>query len=312
MSKFFDRKVILQKIETTEGTDAAPVVGTDAILTRNYAPNVLDMESRTRNLDLPFFGARPQVPVALKRGATFEIDMAGAGAATTVPAWMKVNRIAGFDAGVVNGVISVIQTPISAAVPSATHWAYIDDALLKAIGCRATMGIRMADDEFPFFTYTVQGRAPTTIFEEATPGTPTVTAFKDPVIACTENTTFTLDGFALPLRSLDLDSNNDLAFRSLIGPQDRVTWRNRAWGGRIMGELPNLASKDYFAKVRPGTTMALSVVHGTVAGNIVKIDAPKVQIIGMDIPEEDGIAMLSMDVILQPNAGNDEIILTSL
>jgi hypothetical protein len=224
---------------------------------------------------------------------------------------MKLNRIAGFDAGTV-GASSVVQIPISSAVPSATHWAYLDNLLLKAVGCRASMGIRIEDDEFPFFTYTVLGRAPTTLAEEATPGSPVVTAFKDPVLASTENTTFLLDGFALPLRSLSLDSNNDLAFRSLIGPTDRVTWRNRAWGGRILGELPDLASKNYFSGIRAGTTMALSLIHGTVAGNIVSIAAPKVQIVNIDVPEEDGIIMVSMDVILQPTAaGNDEITLTS-
>lgn len=311
MSKFYDKKTILQKIETTEGTDAAPTVAADAILTRNYQPNVLDLDTKTRNLDLPYYGSRPQVPVNLRRGASFEVDLAGSGTATGIPPWMKLNRLAGFDAGVVNGTTSVIQTPISTGVPSATHWVYIDNLLMQTVGARATMGIRIEDDEFPFFTYTVTGYAPTALASEAVPGAPTLTAFKDPVIASTQNTTFTLDGFALPLRRMELDANCDLQPRSLIGPADRVTWRNRAWGGRILGELPDLTAKDYFGKVRAGTTMALSVVHGTVAGNIVKIDAPKVQITNIDVPEEQGIAMLALDVILQPNAGNDEIILTS-
>jgi hypothetical protein len=311
MSKFYDKKVILQKIETTEGTDAAPVVGTDAILTRNYRPTVLDTDRKERNIETQYFGAKPAIMSGFRRGADFEIEIAGSGStATTVPAWMKVNRIAGFDAGVAGGS-NVVQTPISSSIPSATHWAFIDNLQLQAVGCRASMGIRFADDEIPFFTYTVRGRAPTALAAEVTPGAPTVSAFANPVIASTENTTFLLDTYALPLRSLELDSNNDLVFRSLIGPQDRMIWRNRSWGGRILGELPDLSSKDYFAKVRPGTTMALSLIHGTTAGNIVSIAAPKVQIVGVDTPEEDGQVMLSLDVILLPNAGNDEIAFTS-
>ena len=311
MPKFFDRKVILQKIEVTEGTDAAPVIGTDAILTRNYTPNVLENDVRERNIDLPFFGARPQVPINLRRGATFEIDMAGSGTAVGIPAWMKLNRIAGFDAGVVVGATHVLQSPISGAIPSATHWSWIDNLLMKAVGCRASMGIRIEDDEFPFFTYTVLGRAPTLLAEESAPGNPTLTAFKEPMLASTENTTFTLDGFALPLRRLELDSNNDLAFRSLIGPQDRVLWRNRAWGGRILAELPDLTAKNYFTNIRSGVTMPMAVVHGVGAGNIVEIAAPTVQITGIDLPEEQGILMVALDIILRPNAGNDEIVLTS-
>jgi hypothetical protein len=307
MAKFYDKKTILQKIEGTEGTDSAPVVGADAILTRDYAPNVLESDTRTRNLDLQWFGARPQTLAAMRRGATFNIDMAGSGTAVGIPSWMKMNRIAGFDAGVVNGIISVTQSPISASVPSASHWAYIDNLLLKAVGCRASMGIRIEDDEFPFFTYTLLGRAPTTLAEEATPGTPTLTAWKDPVLANSANTTFALDGYALPLRRLELDANADLALRSLIGPQDRVNWRNRALGGRILAELPDLSAKDYFQKIPTGATMIMALVHGTTTGNIVEVNAPKVQITGIDIPEEQGFAMLAMDVILLPNAGNDEI-----
>lgn len=310
MSKFYDKKVILQKIETTEGTDAAPTVAADAILTRNYNPNPLQMDRRERNIEVQYFGAKPAIPVALQRGATFEIEMAGGGTATTVPPWMKMNRIAGFDAGVAGGS-NVVQTPISTNIPSATHWAYIDNLLLQTIGARATMGIRVEDDEIPFFTYTVLGRMPTALASEAVPGTPVVTAFQTPLLASTENTTFTLDAYSLGLRRLELDSNCDLKYRSLIGPQDRVIWRNRAWGGRIVGELPDLTAKDYFAKVRPGTTMALNLVHGSTAGNIVTVAAPKVQIVGMDLPEEDGVLMISMDVILQPSAGNDEITFTS-
>lgn len=310
MSKSYDKKVILQKIEAVEGTDAAPVVGVDAILTRNYTPAVLDMETREREIDQAFFGAKPQTPINLQRGASFEIEMAGAGGATDVPAWMKLNRIAGFDAGVAGGS-SVVQTPISTGIPSATHWGYLDNALLKTIGARASMGLRIEDDQVPYFSYNVRGRAPTTLLEESAPAAPDVSAFIDPVLASTENTTFSLDGFALPLRSLELDANAELSFRSLIGPEDKMSLRNRAWGGTILGELPDLGSKNYFANVRAGTTMPMQIIHGTVAGNIVQIDAPKVQIVGIDLPEEDGIVMLQMQVILQPNAGDDEIIFTT-
>lgn len=311
MSKFFDKKVILQKIETTEGVDAAPVVGTDAILTRNYRPVFIETDRKERNIETQYFGAKPALMSGYRRGADFEVEIAGGGAtATTVPAWMKLNRIAGFDAGVA-GASNVVQTPISSSIPSATHWAFIDNLQMQATGCRASMGIHFADDEIPYFSYTVRGQAPTALAAEVTPGTPTVSAFANPMIASTQNTTFTLDTYALPLRSLDLDSNNDLVFRSLIGPQDRMIWRNRAWGGRILGELPDLSAKDYFAKVRPGTTMVMALTHGSGTGNIVAFNAPKVQIVGVDLPDEDGQLMIALDVILLPNAGNDEITITT-
>lgn len=311
MAKNWLKKVILQKIETTEGTDAAPVVGTDAIQVLNYQPNFISVDPKTRQIETTYLGSKPVVLAGFRRGCSFSMEIAGGGAAATVPPWMKINRIAGFDAGV--ATTSVVQTPVSTIV-SATHWAYLDNLLMKTVGARASMGILFEDDEFPVFNYTVLGRSDAVLAADSTPGAPTLTGYTTPVLACTENTTFTLDAFALPLRRLELNSNGDLAFRSLIGPQDRVMLRDRPWSGSIVAEVPDIATKDYFTKMRPGTTMALSLIHGTVAGNIVTFTAPKVQLTGdVSLSEEQGFAMMTMPVTLLPNAaaGNDEILITS-
>lgn len=311
MPKSYEKKVILLKDEVTEGTDSAPLVGTNAYRVRNYQPTFMDADQKVRNLEKAFLGADPIAMAAFKRGAAFEFEMHGAGAAGTAPQWMGPFKYAGFAAPVLSAGVSAIQSPNSAPV-SGTHWAYLDDLLLKAVGCRASVGYTVEDDEIPFFTYSLLGRPPVALAEEATPGAVTISGVTDPVIASSENTTFSLDGFALPLRRMTMNSNSDLQFRSLIGPQDRVMMRERNWNGQIVGELPNLASKDYFAKVRPGTTMASSLVHGTVAGNIVTIAHPKLQITGnIEISEEQGIVMFTMPVTALPNAGNDEVVFTA-
>ena len=161
--KLWQRKTILAKIETTEGTDAAPVVGSDALQVLDYTPNFIDADGKVRNIERPYFGARPVGLTALKRGASFSMEMHGGGAATTVPPWMKVNRVCGFDAGVVTGGISVVQTPITDNIVTLTHWAYLDDLLIKTIGARGSVGFKIEDDEFPMFNYRILGVAPTTL-----------------------------------------------------------------------------------------------------------------------------------------------------
>jgi len=109
-----------------------------------------------------------------------------------------------------------------------------------------------------------------------------------------------------------MDANADLQFRSLIGPADRVQYRDRGWSGTILARVPDLTAKDYFANIIPGTTMAVSCVQGTVAGNIVTIACPQLQITGnVDLSEEGGECMMSLPVTALPNAGNDEIIFTT-
>lgn len=311
--KLWDRKVVLLKAEVTEGTDSAPVVGTNALQVYNLRPTFMDADQKVRALEKAYFGADPVAMAAFKRGCSFDMMMhgGGVGAGTTVPPWMLPNRFAGFDAGVVTGGNSVVQTPTSTII-TATQWNYLDDLLLKSIGSRASMGFKIEDDEYPTFTYSFLGRAPATLAEQAAPGAPTIAGYVDPLLASSENTTFSLDGFALALRRWEMNANVDLQYRSLIGPQDVVQARNRAWRGTIVGRVPDLTAKDYFAKIRPGTTMVASAVHGTVAGNIVTIGCPKLQITGnVELAEEGGEVMMTVPVTALPNAGNDEIVFTT-
>ena len=131
-------------------------------------------------------------------------------------------------------------------------------------------------------------------------------------MASSINTTYTLDGFALPLRSIEMSANAQLDLRSLIGPAPRIAYLDDSWSGTIVAELPSLASKDYFAKVRPGTTMVQQIIHGVTSGNIVQIDNPAVQITGnITFTNEQNRLMMNMPVTLLPVNGNDEILFTS-
>jgi hypothetical protein len=317
MAKSFDQKAVLFKTEATEGTDSLPTGAANSIRTVDYTPTFMDAEQRTRNIDTAFKGAKPAYLYAIKRGAQFGVEMAGAGTATGIPAWMLLNKMARFGSGVV-GASSVVQS-LAATAESQTHYAaFLDEVnaansfLAKTIGGRSTLGFVIEDDDFPRFNYGYLGRAPALLGEEGAMPVSVVAGQAAPVMASTENTTFTLGGFALPLRRVEMNSNAELALRSLIGPQDSMAYSDDAWGGTIVGELPSLAAKNYFTNIRPGTMMPMQIVHGIVAGNIVQIDAPQVQISGnVSLTNEQGKVMLNMPVTLVPNAGNDEIVFTS-
>jgi len=308
MSKNWNKKVILLKKEVTEGTDSAPVVGADALRVLNYQPQFMDADRKVRNIEKAYFGADPVAMANFKRGASFDMEIHGGGAAGTAPQWMKFLEICGFGAAVVSAGVSATQTPSSSSLASATHWGYLDNLLLKTVGARGNVSYTIQDDEIPMFSCNLLGRPPTALAEEATPGAVTLAGVTDPIIASSENTTFSLDGYSVPLRRMQMNAGVDLLFRSLIGPQDRVIVSDRNWSGEIVIEVPDLTAKDYFAKIRPGTTMASSCVHGTTAGNIVTITHPKLQISGnVNLTEEQGIVMATLPVTALPNAGNDEV-----
>lgn len=306
-NKDWMNKVILLKLETTEGTDSVPTSAANALQVLNFQPTFMDADTKVRNIETAYFGADPVALAAFKRGAKFDMEIAGGGTATTVPPWMVPLQIAGFGTPTVGGS-SVTIVPITSSIKSASSYWYIDDFLMQAIGGRANVGFKIEDDEYPMLNFDYMGRPPTTLAAQAVPTAPTISGYTTPVLATTENTTFTLASYAVGLRRWEMSGNVDLAFRSLIGQSDRVNYRDRRFAGSIVAEVPDLTAKDYFANIRPGTTMAVSCVHGTVVGNIVTIACPKLQISGnVELSEEQGKLMMTMPVTALPTSGNDEI-----
>jgi len=310
-NKDWGSKVILMKIEATEGTDAVPTPGANALRVLNYQPQFMDADQKTRPIEKAFFGADPVAMAAFKRGATFDMEMHGSGTATGLVPWATMLQLAGFSAPVV-GASSAVISPITSGIKSGTHYGYIDDLLLIASGGRASASFKIEDDEIPIFSFNYLGRPPTPLAAQSVPSAPAITGYVDPVLSTSENTTFSLGGFSPGLRRFEMNINGDLQFRSLIGPQDRVNFRNRAPSGTAVIEIPDLTTKDYFQNIRPGTTMPSTIVQGTAVGNIVQIDMPKLQISGnVEFSEEQGKLMGSFPLTALANTGNDEIVFTT-
>lgn len=311
-NKDFFTKVILGKLETVEGTDAAPTSAANALKVLNFAETFLTAEQKTRAIETAYYGAQPFTLSQLQRSFTFDMEMHGGGVAagTTIPPWMIPLQACGFGVPAV-GASSVVISPITASTKTFTMWAYLDDLLNKIAGSRGTVGFKIEDDEFPIFNFDLLGIPDQPLASQAVPTAPTITGYIDPVLSATENTTFTLGGFSPALRRWSMSANVDRQFRSLIGPIDRINMRGRAWSGEVVIEVPDLTSKNYFSQIRPGTTMAASCVQGTASGNIVQTDAPKLQISGAALSEEQGKVMATLAVTALPNLGNDELVFTS-
>jgi len=306
-------KVILAKLETTEGTDAAPTTVLNALRVLNFAETFLTAEQKVRAIETAYYGATPFVLSGFQRTMTFDMEMHGGGVAagTTVPPWMIPLQFCGMGTPAV-GANSVTIAPITAATKTGTMWAYIDDLLTKIAGSRGTFGFKIEDDEFPVWNFDVLGIPDQALASQAVPGAVTLTGYVDPLLSATENTTFTMGAYAAALRRWTMSANNDRQFRSLIGPTDRINMRGRSLSGEVVFEVPDLTTKNYFSQIRPGTTMPATCVQGSAPGNIVQIDTPRLLISGAALSEEQGKAMCTLSVTAIPSAaGNDEILITS-
>ncbi|MBK7352688.1 MAG: hypothetical protein IPJ05_02860 [Nitrosomonas sp.] len=75
-----NKKIILCKAEVTYGVDPVPVVGTDAMSVQNFNCQPANVRYAERNLALPYFGNRGQIPVGETMTMEFDVEIARAGA----------------------------------------------------------------------------------------------------------------------------------------------------------------------------------------------------------------------------------------
>lgn len=307
----YDKRLLFFKIEAAEGTAETPAA-VDAVVTRGLTPVNYEADTRTREIDGQYYGARPQSKTQMRGRTSFEVELTGSGGlATAVPAWMKLLRIGGMNAGTV-GASSVVQSPISASIPSATLWDYTDTLRQPLIGSRADFRMVFEDDQYPYAALDVMGFAPTTPAVNATPAVPDVSAFKAPQFVNNDNSVFMLDGYAAELRRLELVAGSVLTPRSFVGAADRVKYRNREWSGTALIRCPTLTAKDYFAQMRSGV-VPLSFTHGLGVGNILEIAGARAELGVFTASDEEGDLMLSIPFRLLPTTGtgNDEITITT-
>lgn len=303
----FRKRVILWKIEGTEGVDASPTGGANAI--RCSEPTIVPRAGgyADRNTVRETLGAFTQVPVDTHVTVEFGVEIAGSGAAGTAPAWGPVLRSCGM-AETVNAGVSVVYDPVSEGEESGTGYFHADPTLHKLLGAKGNPRLVFPANDFPHFMFPMTGLfvAPAA---SALP-TPDYTPFIDGLPISKVNTpTFTLHGFAAVLESLELDFGNVVQHRDRPNSK-QVKFLDRQITGTVSFEAPALATKNFFAIAEAGTLGTMQLIHGTAAGNIFQADATKVQVTNPRYVNSDGLQLLQLDLRLTPDAGDDEISIT--
>lgn len=301
------KRVLLAKIESTYGTDPTPTGSSNAILIANPTLTPFEAEQVQRETVQPYLGSRGIFHVGQRVRLEFDVEMAGGGGAGTAPGYGPLLRACGFGE-TTNAGVSVVYAPVSTGFESVTCHFHQDGSKHAFVGCRGNVELRLNVKQIPVYHFTLVGLyvAPAA----ASDPTPTLTAFQTPLSVSNDNTpTFTLHSYAGKLQALSANLNNAVVHRELVG-EESVQISDRQANGQITIEAPALGTKDYFAIAAAGTQAALQVVHGGTAGNIVQIDAPKVQLTNPQYADSDGIQMLQMGLALVPSSGDDELTIT--
>ena len=299
------KRLILAKIESTYGTDSTPG-GTEAILVRNLEITPLQADVVTRDLIRPYLGNFEQILANQRVEITFEVELAGSGAAGTGPAWSPVMKSCAMSETISAGT-SVTYAPVSSSFSSCSIYFNNDGVRHKITGCRGSFSISGEVGQIPVISFTMMGiyNAP----DDSALPTPTYSNQATPVIFKQGNTTgFQVFSYSGCLQSFSLDMANEMVYRELVGCTKEVLITNRAPNGTAVIEATTIATKDFFTIANGTSTGNLTFQHGQTAGNIVTFSSPQTDIGSPTYSDQDGIQMLNLPYVATPTtAGNDEL-----
>jgi hypothetical protein len=301
--------VLLAKIQPTANTDALPTGALNSMMVSNLSVQPVTAEFAKRNNIKPYLGNMGSVPVAIHSEINFEIEMSGAGAAGTAPKYAPLLRACAMAETLVASTTAA-YSPITNGQEAVTMYYNVGGLLFKITDAKGSVAYSLNGKGIPVLKFKFFGLYSTPT-DTPTPAGVDYSGFKDPVAVNYLNTPVcTLHGVAGKVQSLDIDMANQLSYRNLIGSESIVI-TDRQPSGSIVMELELVAVKDWWSVIKNGVTGPLAVTHGLVAGNIIQLAAPKVQVLEPSFSESDGIVMLTCKLDFLPNVGNDEFIFTA-
>lgn len=304
MAKKERNQIILAKIETTYGTDATPTGAANAIKAVNIQPEPILGTEVSRDLMLPYLGHQGMVLSGTYGRLKFEVEVSGAGAAGTVPAFGPLLRGCGM-AEVVTAGQDVKYNFISQSEESLSIYFNEDGIKHVLLGARGSWTLQGAPNAICRFVFTFTGLLGT-ITDAAAPAV-TLTGWKNPVPVNKLNTTVNLHGYTGACESFSFDTGIQIAPRLLINSES-IEISDRKVTGQAVVEAAPLATIDWFNRALNATDGTLAVQHGIVAGNIVQFNAPVVQVGRPSYGATNGIRNFSVPLMLKPSAaGNDEL-----
>ena len=134
-----------------------------------------------------------------------------------------------------------------------------------------------------------------------------------PVEVNLDNTAVQLGGATLGLKQLTINFGLKTEYYSTTGGRTVIFGKDdsgdrRSITGSARFEMPDPATKNYFADLDSDVALAFSLIHGTVAGNIVELTSARTFISNVALSVEQGKLFLNVDLEFVPSAANNEFV----
>ena len=300
MPKLHRKRSILAKAESSYGSDPTPTGSANyvQVIDLNIEPIVSDEVSR--DLIRPYMGNYEVIPANTRVNVTFDVEMSGSGSAGTAPKYGAILKACGLSE-TISGGNTVTYAPVTTPSDSVTLFVNYDGIRHKVTGARGTFSMNCEVNNIPRISFSLTGifNAPT---DTALP-TVTVSNQASPLIFKNGSTSaFQIFGFSAALQSWNLDFNNEVIYRELVGGTKEVLITDRRPSGTAVIESVALSAHNFFTDYTGTSTGTNTWQHGTVAGNKVTVSCPQTDLGQPTYSESDGITMLNLPFMATPTA----------
>jgi hypothetical protein len=308
MAPRFERKLaLLLKPEPVYGTDSVPTGAANAIRATDVAFTPSQGGEDRHDFILPHMGHQGVELTDEHVQIEFSIEIAGAGAAGTAPKYGPALRACGM-AETLNAGVSAVYKPVSGTFEAASIYYNLDGVNHILVGNRGNVTAELTPQRIPRFRFRMLGLKGTV----ADTALPTVdhTGFVKAKPMTDANTTLALHGYTGPIEAFSFDLGQRVEPDFLFN-QETIEITDRQMTGSATVRAGLLADKNWFAAVEARTRAAQAMQIGTVAGNIVDLGGPAVELGRPTQGFTRGMANLRFPLMYCPTAaGNDEFTIT--
>lgn len=306
--RYFKKKALLVKIESTYATDPTPTGAANWIEARNLSLTPYDATVEDRAIAAPWMGNGSKLITSTRLKLAFDVALAASGTAGTAPKIAPLLRACGW-AETVSAGVSVTYNLISTAFESVCFWMYIDGVRHKGKGVRGTATLKL-DRGIPYLhvELTALYVAPT---DTANPSVTTTGWPTEQPVNATRTLVCKVNSVDSWYSKFEFSQNNAVQHDDLAGGYEAITIGDRAPSASLTMLAPTLATLDPFALSQATTNIPVQVVHGLGAGSQVQVDL-KARITG--VAYEDMSGSTGYNLALSPDSvsGDDEATITFL
>ena len=304
------KTIIVAATESTYGTDATPA-GSNAILVTEPTITPLSGNTVERNNARPYFGGNQAIHVGSHVMVSFKVEIAGHATEDTAPNWGYLLEACAFVETINTGTdIDYDVTSTESSMESLTLYFFRDGQKHAMTGARGTVTLEFNKQQLPYFNFSFTGLwvDPASVADP----TPVFTGWVEPIPVSNVNTpTASVHGYDVILESLTIDLANNVIHDDRPN-EEAVKIVDRLTTGSISFIAPTLTAKNFFTIAKANTLGALSLVHGTVDGNIVTLSAANMHIIQPTYADVNGETVINANLAFIPSSsGDDEIQITS-